>query len=232
MTVFWYAMRRGFFRPVSLILNSITPIALLVFGNSVAFGTGAEARGYFMLAILILFGAFMMAGGIQADKLDGVLVRILAGPITFRSYLIQNFFAGLVPMVILTLILGVLGIMIHDWALSFALFVVLTYILLSASSIGLSFVWSCWFNDKETSTVTFSFALMLMALLGGILIPASIMPTSVRNIGALFPVHWAARSFEELIVYESATTQYWLSSLALVLFTAALILYGSRRRIV
>ncbi|MCL2603741.1 MAG: ABC transporter permease [Defluviitaleaceae bacterium] len=232
MTIFWYALRRGLTRPVSLALNSILPITFISVANSEAFGTGPEARGYFFVSYVILFGAFMMAGSIQADRIDGVLTRILAGPITFRNYLMQNFFAGLAPMVVLSAILGVIGILRHGWDLPFAGLVVLTYIMLSATSIGLSFVWSCFFKDREASTVAFSLILTLMAFLGGMLIPLSMMPATIRHIGALFPAHWAARAFEELIAYEGATAQYWTSILALALFSAALILYGSKRRIV
>jgi ABC-2 type transport system permease protein len=203
----------------------------MIVSNNTAFETNPQARGYFTLAILIMFGAYTMAGSIRADKIDGVIIRILAGPITFRHYLVQNFFAGLLPMVVLSAILSTLGMIIYQWELPFALAVMLTYILLSGTSIGLSFVWSCWFKDRETGTVTFSFTLMLMALMGGVLIPSSNMPPVIRNTGALFPVSWAARGLEELLA-DGITVQFWLSMLALVLFTAVLILYGSKRKIV
>jgi ABC-type multidrug transport system permease subunit len=232
VTVFRYALRRGLLQPFSLITNSVLPIALVVFGSNEYFGTGEGARGYFTLALLMLFGAFLMAGSIQSDKMDGVLVRILVGPITFRSYLIQNFFAGLFPMVLLSSVIGVLGIVIHGWPPAFALAVALCYILLSATSIGLSFVWSCLFKSREGSIVAFSLILTLMASLGGLMISVRLLPPVIRRLGSLFPAQWAARGFEELIAYETATARYWLSMLVLVLFTAALLLYGSRRRIV
>jgi len=173
----------------------------------------------------------MMAGGIQRDKIDGVTLRILAGPLTFRSYLVQNFFAGLMPMTVLIFILGVLGIILHGWNVIFTVWVSLTYILLSATSIGLSFVWSLWFKDKESGVVTFSFSLTLMAFMGGIMLPFSILPPVIRNIGALFPVHWAARAFEALLA-EGANLEYAFSLFILLLFTVVLILYGSKRRII
>jgi len=235
--VFNYAMRRGFTAPVSLILNCLLPVVLMIVANDYSFmmvnqyGDADAGGGFFTLMLLLMFGAFMMAGSIQADKRDGTTVRILAGPITFRSYLVQNFFAGLVPMIILSFILGGMGLVMYSWTVEFMLAVVLCYILLSATSIGLSFVWSIWFKDKETAMVSFTFAMMLMGFMGGMLLPLGIMPAMLRNIGAVFPAHWASRGMEELLAY-GITAQYWLSMAALVLFSAALILYGSRRRIV
>ncbi|MCL2202819.1 MAG: ABC transporter permease [Defluviitaleaceae bacterium] len=230
MTIFKYALRRGLMKPASLVANGVLPLVFII---AMPDGYNMDGgRGFFMLAFLLMFGAFMMAGGIQGDKIDGVTLRILAGPITFRTYLVQNFFAGLVPMVVLTGILGALGIALHDWTLPFAGAVVLCFILLSATMIGLSFVWAVLFKDKEASLVAFTLIVMLMGMVGGLMIPQSVMPAALRNIGAIFPPHWAARGLEQLISYGTMTAQYWLSMLALVLFAVALLLYGSKRRIV
>jgi ABC-2 type transport system permease protein len=231
MTVFKYALRRGLFQPASMIVNSILPIGFVLVSNTGAFGTNPDARGYFMLAMFMLFGAFLMSNSIQADRLDGVLVRILAGPLTFRRYLVQNFFAGLTPMTVLSVIIGGIGMVRHGWGIAFALAVVLVYVLLSATSIGLSFVWSCLFKNREASTIAFSLILTFMAFLGGIMLPIQNLPPAIRLVGAIFPAHWSARGLEELLRY-GITPQFWLSMLALAAFTAAFILYGSKRRLV
>jgi len=163
--------------------------------------------------------------------LDGVTVRILAGPITFRSYLIGNFFAGMVPMVVLCAILGGIGFARFDWTIAFTGLAVLVLVLISAVSIGMSFVWSCLFKDKEASMVAFVLIVMLMGLIGGLTVPMTVIPDWLMYAGAIFPPHWAARGFEQLILEGTATTEYWLSMLALAMFSTALILYGSRKRI-
>ncbi|MCL2363837.1 MAG: ABC transporter permease [Defluviitaleaceae bacterium] len=230
MTVFKYSLRRGLLKPVSMIFNMVLPIAIMLISDAEAFDM-VGGRAFFFLAFILLFGGFMMAGGIQADKLDGVTVRILAGPITFRSYLIGNFFAGMVPMAALCLILGGIGFARFDWTLAFTGLFMLVLAMISAVSIGMSFVWSCLFKDKEASMVAFVLIVMLMGLIGGLTVPLDILPDWVRYTGAVFPPHWAARGFEQLILEGTATTEYWLSMLALAMFSIALILYGSRRRI-
>jgi len=230
MTVFKGALRRGLMKPASLLANCVLPIVFMVAAQSETFAMEG-GRGLFMLAFLLMFGAFMMAGGIQADKLSGVTTRILAGPITFRSYLIQNFLAGIVPMSVLMLVLGGMGIVLHEWTLPFALGVALLLLMLSTTSIGLSFVWACLFKDKEASVVAFTLIMMLMGMVGGLMFPQSVMPPALRHIGAIFPPHWVARGLEDMIVYGAFTTEYWLSLLALVLFSVALLAYGSKKRL-
>ncbi|MCL2189078.1 MAG: ABC transporter permease [Defluviitaleaceae bacterium] len=229
MTIFKYALKRALMKPATLVSNCVLPLVFIILMRD---GFNMDGgRGFSMLAFLLMFGAFMMAGSIQADKLDGVTIRILAGPITFRTYLMQNFFAGLVPTVVLLLIIGGIGMGLHGWTLPFAGAVIICFTLLSATMIGLSFVWAVLFKDKEASLVAFTLIVMLMGMLGGLMIPMSTMPAVLRNIGAIFPPHWAARGLEELVTYGTFTTQYWVSMAALVLFAVVLLLYGSKRRI-
>jgi len=232
MTVFKYALLGGLTKPMSIVMNSIVPIILTIFSDRVNPGFGGGNREFYLLAFVVMFGAFLMANSIQKDKVEGVLVRILAGPVTLRSYLMQNFLAAIVPMSIVSAIIGLLGYVIHDWAAIFTIGLVLCYIMVSASAIGLSFVWSCLFKDKEASLSGISILLTLTALIGGFMLPLSILPTAVYYIGALFPAHWASRSLEQLVVYGQLTTMYWLGILAVGMFAVAFVLYGSKRRLV
>ena len=231
MTVFKYSLRRGLVKPTSIIFNMVLPILMMVMSNEESFAM-VGGRAFFFLSFLLLFGGFMMAGGIQADKLDGVTVRILAGPITFRSYLIGNFFAGMVPMVVLCAILGGIGFVRFDWTMTFTGLVVLVLTLVSAVSIGMSFVWSCLFKDKEASLSGISVVLTMTALLGGFMMPLQILPTVPYYIGMATPAHWASRAMEQLIAYGEFTNMYWLGILAIGMFTVAFVLYGSKRRLV
>jgi len=227
MTVFKYAMKRGFMNPTSLVINCVFPLAVVI----LMFGDGSGGRGYYMLAMALMFGAFFMSAGVQNDKLQGVITRIMAGPITMRNYLLQNLLAAIVPMLGLIVILCALGMILHDWGLTFAIGLAVCYAFLAITSIGLSFVWSCLFKDKEASTIAFSFIMMFVALISGLMIPLSLLPTPIFYAGALFPAHWATRAIENLVEYGSFTGMYWLSILAMFLFAVAYLLYGGKRRI-
>jgi len=229
LTVFKHALYNGVSKPISLIINSVVPLGLVIFSDRInAFG----ATAYTLLGFIIMYGAFLMANSIQKDKVEGVLTRILAGPITLRSYLIQNFFAAILPMAFVSAIIGLLGFLIHDWDSVFTIGLVLVYIFLSATSIGLSFVWSCLFKDKEASLSGISVVITMTALLGGFMIPLQFLPDPIYYIGMITPAHWASRAIEQLQQYGEFTQMYGLGLLALTLFTIAFILYGSKRRLV
>ena len=232
MTVFKYAMRRGFTSPASIILNCAMPLFLIITnGNIDQEAGGLFSSGIMLAAMMIMFGGFMMARSIQLDKLEGTIVRILAGPITMRSYLVQNFFSAMIPMTALSVIIGVVGIVRHNWDVNFAIGIALCYALLAATSIGLSFVWSCLFKDKEASVAAYSVLITLMAFLGGLMLPTAILPDFLGRIGMVFPSHWAARGIETVVAY-GMNGEFWLSLLAMLLFTAAFLIYGGKKRMI
>ena len=233
MTVFKHALRNGITKPISLVINSIVPIGLVIFLDRIDAGFGPDATvGLFVLAFVMMYGAFLMANSIQKDKVEGVLVRILAGPITLRSYLAQNFLAAIIPMAVVSAVVGLLGYLIHDWSLTLTVGLVLVYILMSASSIGLSFVWSCLFKDKEASLSGISVVLTMSGLIGGFMLPLDMLPTIPYYIGMATPAHWASRAILQLVIYGEFTQMYWLGLLAIAMFTIAFVLYGSKRRLV
>lgn len=232
LTIFKYSLRRGFFSPVSLVANCGLPLFILIFGMDFEMGDYGHSRGYFLLAMVLMFGAFFMARGIQNDKIDGVVIRVLAGPVTMFNYLVQNFFAAMVPMVGLCAIIGVLGVMLHGWGIPFAVGLAICYSFLAATSIGLSFVFSCWFKDKEVSTSVFTVVITFVAFLGGFTFPLSLLPAPLFYAGALFPAHWTSLAIENLLDYGFSARMYWLSLLAMFLFAVAYILYGGKRRII
>lgn len=231
LTVFKYALRRGLLTPMSLVINCVVPLGLILFANNAAFGPGDFGRVFYLIALGILWGAFTMAKSIQQDRTSGVVNRIVAGPVTMFSYLVQNFFASLAPMVVLSIIVGALSFLLHDWSITVAIGVTLCYILLASTSIGLSFAWSCIFKDSEASAVGVSMILTLVATIGGFMFPLSMMPRPLFYIGALLPAHWASRSIDAILV-DGFSNMYWLGLLAMAMFTFMFVLYGSKRRLV
>ncbi|MCL1883252.1 MAG: ABC transporter permease [Defluviitaleaceae bacterium] len=231
LTVLKFALIRGLKSPVSMIVNYALPFIILIFMFDYSDGN-EPSRGYFGLAMAIMFGAFYMAKSIQNDKIDGAVIRILAGPVTMRSYLVQNFLATMIPLSAIVAIISALGIIMYGWAFSLAVGLLLCYAFLGATSVGLSFVWSCLFKNKESGSVLYSMLMMVIILLCGLLIPLDALPAPLFYIGAIFPAHWASRAIEALLEYGGFVGIYWLSLLAMLLFAAAYLLYGGKRRII
>jgi len=228
VTIFKYALIRGFKSPAALVFNCAFPVFLMIAMR----GDGLGDQGLFLVALALMFGGFFMARGIQNDRREGVLLRILTGPVTLRNYLFQNLLGAVVPMVGLSAAICVLGIILHDWEFIFAIGIFLSYSLLAATSIGLSFVWSSLFKSKEAGTGAFSAVMTLVASIGGFFIPLNLMPRVFYYIGTLFPAHWASRAIQIMLDYGEFTTMFWLSMLAMVFFMTAYILFGAKRRLI
>jgi ABC-type multidrug transport system permease subunit len=64
------------------------------------------------------------------------------------------------------------------------------------------------------------------------MLPLSIVPETIQYIGAFFPAQWAVRAIEALNEYGIGAGMYWLSLLAMLMFAAAYLLYGGKRRII
>ena len=227
MIMFNYALKRGFFSPIALILNCALPLFLMI-----AMRNQDEPRGLFLIAMTIMFGGFFMAKGIQNDRMEGVLLRILCGPVTMRDYLFQNLMGAAVPMIGLSAAIGVLGLILYGWTLAFAIGIAVCYAFLAITSIGLSFVWSSLFRSKESSSAAFTAVATLISFIGGLLLPLEILPDTLFYLGALFPAHWAARALQNMIDYGQFTQMYGFSILAMALFAVAFILLGAKRRLI
>lgn len=231
LTIYKGAMRRGIMTPFSMIINCAVPLGLILFAHGASFGEGDVGRVFFIIAMAMMWGAFTLAKAIQQDRSNGTIYRILTGPVTMGDYLVQNFFAALTPLAVLSVLVGAISFLLHDWSITVALGLTLCYIFLAATSIGLSFAWSCIFKNGEASTVAISMLLTVLATIGGLIIPLGFLPDFLYYLGALTPAHWASRAIEEVLAYGFSNT-YWMSLGAMALFAFVFIMYGSKRRMV
>jgi len=228
MTMFKFALKRGFFSPTALVLNFALPLALMV----VMRGDGLGDQGLYLIAMAVMFGGFFMAKGVQNDRMEGVLLRILSGPVTMRDYFLQNLLGAAVPIIGLCAVISVFGIALHDWDMTFAIGMALCYSFLAITSIGLSFLWSSLFKSKEASSGAFGAVMTLISAVSGFFVPLHLMPDILFYVGALFPAHWASRAIWTLIDYGGFTQMYWLSLLAMLLFAVVYVLLGAKRRLI
>ena len=232
MTVFKYALLRSMRNPVSMALNTLIPILLMFIPALWEESLFGQIAGFSIVAFIIIFGAFTMSKNIIADKEDGAITRILMGPVSMRSYLSQNLLSSMMPLTAQLIVVSLLGMLLRDWTFTVAAGVFLGYFMLTATCVAMAFAWQCLFKDSEGSTVGFSFLATAMAFLGGLFVPTSLFPGVLEHIGVIFPSYWAMRSLNYLLENGQFVAQYWVGLGALVLFSAAFLLYGGKRRIV
>ena len=229
MTIFNYAMLRGFRKPLVILFNVLLPL-ILIFIRPLWVGEGMV--GVSLIAMMIMIGTFFMSETLLIDKASGAVIRIMAAPITTFRYLVENLLAALVPWIVQLIIVVLIGLGLYGWTLTFSLALLLCYTIFTVTSIAFAFAWHCLFKNRATNSGIFSAVLTLMAFLSGLIIPVHLFPSILEYIGAIFPAYWVSRGFTDLISYGHTTGSFWLSMGILVLFTMAYLLYGGKRRIV
>ena len=224
MVILKFALKRSFRSPIPIIMSLVLPVGLLSLSG---LWGDANSRGYYFIALVILFLSFPLTGLITSDRRERTIVRIMTTPTTTLSYLTQNFIACMVPLLIQIVIVGILGTILHDWDLEFAFFLCLSYTIFAATSIAFAFAWSCLFKNKEVS-----FTVLLMVLtfssFAGILLPLDFLPTALRYIFMIFPTFWVASGIEELID-NGVTFRLIVCLVVLVMFVIVFLLDGSKR---
>jgi len=233
MTIFKFALLRSLRHPVSLVLNSIVPLALMfipVLWEQAPFG--GHPFGFAILAFIIIFGAFTMSKNIISDREDGAITRILMGPVSMRNYLTQNLLCSMIPLTVQLILVAALGMLLRDWTATVALGVFVSFFVLTATCVAMSFAWQCLFKNSEGSTTGFSILATVMAFLGGLFIPMTVFPGILEHMGVIFPSYWAMRSLNYMLDYGEFVGQFWIGIGAMVMFSAAFLLYGGKRRIV
>lgn len=227
-TIFQTALIRGFSNPFSLVLNALLPIVFILVPG---FWEGEFASGFFFIGMALMYGALLAARSILNDRMDGAIIRIHAAPVSTLNYLTQNFLAAMVPLLVQVVVVCFFGFVIYDWPLGFTFALMLIYVLFAAAMVAMSFAWSCIFKSKEVSYSTFAGAATIIAMFSGFWFPLEFLPSILQYVGAIFPAYWLSYGIIQLMDY-GVTSWYWISAVAILIFTGLYLLFGGKRRII
>ncbi|MDO5090832.1 MAG: ABC transporter permease [Cardiobacteriaceae bacterium] len=101
------------------------------------------------------------------------------------------------------------------------------YLLLSAATslaaLGYALLVSVHAKSSEHAVVLGGGGIIIMAALGGIMVPVHVMPAAMQHIAQLSPMHWALAAFQNLLL-NRASLAHILPQLALLLAFAAVTL--------
>ncbi len=227
MTIFLFAFIRSLRRKSTLVAMFVLPLAIVFIRT---LWTLENGRGFLFYGMIIMFAAFSLVRSIMIDRMTGTVVRIFAAPVATFQYLFQNLLAFWLIIGVQTIVFVVIGSALYGWGIEMAVRLILSYNIFAVASLAFSLAWNSMFRSKVMSDAIFSIIISLMALLGGIFIPISMLPDFLRKIGMLFPTYWLSNSL--LFIQDKEWNgQYWLSILIMFLFSAAFLLYGSKRRL-
>lgn len=227
MTIFRFALMRGLRKKSTLAALCAVPLAMVFIRP---LWMPENGMGFPLYGMIIMFAAFSLVRLIMTDRVTGTVVRIFAAPVTTLQYLSQSLFAFWLMLGVQTVGMVAIGAALYQWGFGMSIRLVLCYTVFALASIAFSLAWNSLFRSKVMSDAVFSLVISLTALLGGIFIPITMLPDTLRKIGMLFPTYWLSNALL-LIQGQGSSGDYWLSIMIMLLFSAAFLLYGSKRRL-
>ena len=227
MIIFKYAMIRNLRSPLSYLSGLLLPV-ILIFAMAGTW-TYAPIAGLANLVMLMLMSSVMLASLILEDRIDGSIIKILISPVGMASYIFQNLLAAIIPFVMQIALLGILGLFQYNWTVEFTIGVAVALFACAVTTAAFSFCWNMFFKSKSGSRYSFLFAMALILLLSGLIIPVEALPGFMQNVGAIFHPYWFTRAIIVLSNY-GITRQFWIYNAILILFGVGFLLIGSRRR--
>ena len=227
MIVFKYAMLRNFQSPLSLFTTSVVPILLMFVLQDM--WTYVPAAGVAFLAMIMMLSSYLITGLVLEDRIDGVVIRVLVSPISTLSYITQNLFASIIPLLLQILLLGIIGYIRYNWAVEFTIGITIAFTLFAFATTAFSYCWNMYFKSKAGSRYAYMFVGAVIAVLSGLMMPIAALPDFLQNVGAVFHPYWLIRSANSLVLY-GINMDFWLFQGVVVFFTIAFLLLGGIRR--
>ena len=226
-TVFEMTLKRMAAQRLVLILMAVFPLLIALLPAMA--GEGAPRLQYGMFGLVVMFSAFMLSKQVIEDRQYKTIVRIAASPITHRQYLLGHLAAYMLVLTVQVVLFWALAIVrfdapqyFHVWGFVF---------LLGITVLGIAFAlfWHTFFKSYATSIAVYSIAVNIMAMIGGLSFPLSIMPDTLRRIAVVLPTYWYAYGLEFVVAGDG--WRALLCLLILVGFAIIFLVIGSKRRL-
>jgi len=151
-----------------------------------------------------IFGVFFivltLASGFMQEKKDGTFQRILTAPVSKSSILVGKllpfYFVNLVQIAIMFFI----GVIVFGMELGYIPALILISMALAAVANGMGlFVAAVCRTEAQVNGLSVLLAITLSAL-GGMMVPAYLMPGFMKTLSLFTPHAWALRGYQDVII--------------------------------
>ncbi|MDR2215499.1 MAG: ABC transporter permease [Nevskiaceae bacterium] len=180
----------------------------------------------------ILFGMFFivipLSGSMIRDRRLGIFRRLLVFPV-FRAELLLGkvlpfyvinllqfgtmFAVGMVLLPLLTHIPQPLDFSILD--------LVFVTMVASMAATGYGLMVSCLARTEEQASAFGALSVVILAVIGGVMIPRFAMPDFMQNIAMISPFHWGLEAYQDVILRNAPLTVILPKLGVLLIFAAA-----------
>lgn len=227
MTIFIFVLKRCLRSPANLLLLCGLPVAVVLLPRS---QWQALPIGYQYYGVLLLFAASKLVHMLMEDRRNKMMNRIGAAPVTHLHYLLQHLLAfGLLLMIQCAVVAGG-GMLVHGSSLRLAGQLFLVYSVFAVTAISFSLAWCSLFRHPESSIAVMLGIIMVMAMLGGVFVPIEYLPGLLQRLALAVPLYWLTLGTEQAAQGE-ALGELLMPLWMLVMFSAAFLLIGSRRKL-
>ncbi|MFH5882267.1 MAG: ABC transporter permease [Candidatus Izemoplasmataceae bacterium] len=225
--VFELALKRILKQHLTLALIILFPIILSFLPQPA--GMGTPIIGYGIFGLVILFSTFLLTKQIIEDRQYKTIIRIAASPTTHKDYLLGHLGAYMLVMLLQITLFWVISVFRWEAPLSFYLWGYLLLLLFTIMSVSFSLFWHSLFKTYATSIAVYSIVANLMAVIGGMSFPLSLLPDNLRTIAVVLPTYWYAYGLESAT--DNVSNVVILCLLILMGFAIIFLTIGSKRRL-
>lgn len=180
-----------------------------------------------------IFGVFFivltLAKSFLRERSEGTLIRLRTAPLAGWVFLLGKLLPFyLVNLVQLALMFGV-GCLVFGMRLGDPAAFVLVSLATSAAANGLGvLVAALGRSEAQVDTLAVLLAITLAAL-GGLMVPAYVMPGPLQTLSRLTPQAWALAGYQDVIVRGLGVSEVWPEALMLLAFALGFGLLGLLR---
>jgi ABC-2 type transport system permease protein len=135
------------------------------------------------------------AGSIAREETRGTLLRLRTAPLTKLEILLGKALACLIACLIVIVLMTVLGIVLgmrSDSPMKLAV----SSLVVSLGYVGIMMAMSVLGKTEESVTGSGMAINLVMAMLGGAMVPVMFMPGFIQTLSVISPVHWSIRLIE------------------------------------
>ena len=180
------------------------------------------------LIFALFFSAIPIAGSLVTERLEGSLLRLRLLDVPGTLLLGAKAAAFHVIHLLQVALMLMVGVWVAPLMGADALQVPMAPLRLwmlaastSVAALGLALVVAVLVRSHTQSTIAGGATTLLLAALGGILVPVSVMPPVMQSIASLSPMNWALQGFQQFLLSNAGVDQLVLPCVWLLAFGSA-----------
>ena len=185
----------------------------------------------------MFFIVIPLAGSLIAEKNEGTYDRLKTLPVSYLNILLGKTLAYLLVCFMQFILMVLVGIYVFPHWLGLPALVtgnhyvaIFTATLVSAlSAIGFGLLVGTYSSTHNQAAMFGAILVVIMAALGGIFMPVSMMPENLKLISGLSPLRWGIDMYLDIFARDAGLAEIWKNLLLLLAFFGISLGIAARR---